>query len=271
MAEKNDRFKYLKLERNFSYPFPVIVAIISIFIFVASYSILGIGLWNRNLYLTPDWNSTALSGELVESINTENAYAMINPIFDCLYIVMLLAPLLIAFNLAQGYSNGQIRTLLSYPISRRTVVLSKSGFIVLLLSLAGTIGALFSLIVFYPFSIDLYTMLILIVTFWVSTFVITATCTILAIVSRNALITAFVGVGLWEIFAPLWTQPNVHPVILYLLFPFFLAISHVNPQQPPFHLVEKPVIDLILGWGCSIAFSIMLLILSVIIFKKQEI
>jgi ABC-type transport system involved in multi-copper enzyme maturation permease subunit len=267
---KNDTINYIRLERNISYPFPTIVGILSIFIAIVAYSALTIGMYAREIYLAPGWNITAISEELVESVNTVNTQAIVFPFLNCLYVVILLAPLLVAFNLAQGYGNGQIRTLLSCPIRRRTVLLLKSGFVVFLISISVTIGVVLSLLFFYPFSIESYSVLIMTGTFWITVFVITSTCTLLAVTSRSTRITAFVGVGLFLYTFTMINQPSMHPMVQYLFFPLIIALGHVYPEQPPIWLEKTSLLDVFMGSGSAILFGIALLILSLFIFKRQE-
>jgi hypothetical protein len=237
------------------------VGILSIFIAIVAYSALTIGMYAREIYLAPGWNITAISEELVESVNTVNTQAIVFPFLNCLYVVILLAPLLVAFNLAQGYGNGQIRTLLSCPIRRRTV---------LLLSISVTIGVVLSLLFFYPFSIESYSVLIMTGTFWITVFVITSTCTLLAVTSRSTRITAFVGVGLFLYTFTMINQPSMHPMVQYLFFPLIIALGHVYPEQPPIWLEKTSLLDVFMGSGSAILFGIALLILSLFIFKRQE-
>ncbi|MBY8997821.1 MAG: hypothetical protein KGD60_08810 [Candidatus Thorarchaeota archaeon] len=268
---RKDIFNSIRLERNISYPFPTIVSIVSIFIIVAAYSILGIGRYNMSFYLSPGWNSTAITEKLVESVNTVSSRAIAFPILDFVYVVVLLVPLLIAFNLAQGYSNGQMRTLLSYPIRRRTVLLLKSGLVILLVSSSGTLGVLFSLLYFFPFSISLNSFLILIATFWISVSLIASTCTLLAVVSRSARITAFVGMGLWMVALSDLSMPYTHPLLRYPLFPIQVAVSYIDSSVSVFFREQTTLFDVIFGSGSALILSVALLILSVFIFKRQEI
>jgi hypothetical protein len=272
MADKRRSiFNSIRLERNISYPFPTIVSIVSIFIFIASYSTLGLGRYTTSFYLSPGWNSTAVAEELIESVYNVSSRAIAIPIFDFVYVVLLLVPLLIAFNLAQGYSNNQLKMLLSCPIKRRTIILLKSGLVILLLSSSGTIGLLFSLFFFFPFSIDLSSLLLLIVTFWISVSVIVSTCTLLAVISRSARITAFVGVGLWIVALNELSMSNTHPLVRYLLFPLQVAISYIMPTLSGLFKDGTTLIDVIIGSCSALAFSVGLLILSLFLFKRQEI
>ncbi|MFO7837092.1 MAG: hypothetical protein R6V83_10565 [Candidatus Thorarchaeota archaeon] len=269
--KKNSVYNSIRLERDMSYPFPAIVGILSIFLFAAAYSMLGVGVSNRYVYLSPGCNSTAISEEMVSSVDATNTIATVYPIINCIYVVMLVAPLLIAFNLAQGYNNGQMRTLLSYPIKRRTVLFLKNGSVIFLMFSSGIIGTFFSWVFYFPFSIDLYSVMILIMTYGITVLAICSTCTLLAVLSRSARITAFVGVGAWMIVYTTFVTAVTHSPAAFLLFPLHLGITHISHGGPPYYYEETELFNVLLGSGITLVLVIVVLILSVIIIERQEI
>lgn len=276
MSENKARkFSTHRLEINISYPFPTIIGLLSLFIYIASVSLQGLPDYGMELYLPIGWDSIAMTEELVSAIWTLTARAAVLSILNSFLIVLLLVPLLIAFNFALSFSNGQIRTLVSYPIGRGKLLLVKSGLVFILMATAVTLGGIIGLVFFYPFSIDVVLLGQLLIPLWITVFLMTASCTFIAVLSRSAPVTAVGGIGLWfGVFVMIPTQ-SVPSFLVYALYPVLAAINYITPGSPSpspiSYLWSTSMNDVLYGCGVALVLGILLLYLSIMVFRRLEV
>ncbi len=276
MGENNTRkFSTHRLEINMSYPFPTIVGLLSLFIYIASVFLQGLPDYGMELYLPIGWDSITMSEELATAIQTMTIRVSVLSILNSFLVVLLLIPLLIAFNFALGFNNGQIRTLVSYPIGRGKLLLVKSGLVFLLIATTLTLGGIIGLVFFYPFSIDIVVLGQLLIPLWISVFLITASCIFIAVTSRNAPVTAVGGIGLWfGVFVMIPTQ-SVPSFLVYALYPILAAINYVTPgtpnPSPISYLWSTSMNEVLIGCGIALVLGILLMYLSIIVFRRLEV
>jgi len=267
------KFSIHHLEINMSYPFPSIIGFLSLFIFIASASLQILPDVGMVLYLPIGWDSIVMGEELATVIRIMTTRAAALSILNSFYIVLLLVPLLIAFNLALGFGNGQIRTLLSYPVGRRKLLLVKSGVVFILITTAVTLGSIIGLVFFYPFSIDLVVLGQLLIPLWITVFLITTSCVFIAVLSKSAPLTAGGGIGLWfGAFVMIPTQ-SIPSFLMYILYPILAAINYVNPgpPNPLSYLWTTTITDVLYGCGAALVLGVLLLYLSIMVFRRVEV
>ncbi|MHA1929187.1 MAG: hypothetical protein ACTSV2_11495 [Candidatus Thorarchaeota archaeon] len=268
---KDCKFNTLHLEISISYPFPFIVVIFSLFIIAGLYSLVTMPMYGMDLYIPKGWNSTIVTEELATSIRKMTTQATVYSMLSGLYIVLMLLPVIIGFNLASGINSGQIQTLLSYPIGREKLILVKTGLVFVLVSGSLTTGSLFSLLFFYPFSIDLASLCLLNITLWITLFLITSTCVFIAVISKSALMTVITGTGGWVIAFMIFMTPSTPSHIRNLLFPVLIAMNHINPGFPMMFLEGISMFDIFIASGAAIAIGCLLMYFSIMLFKRLEI
>ncbi len=256
-----------------SYPFPTIIGLLSLCIYVTSVFLQGVPDFDMELYLPIGWDSVTMTEELVTAIQTMTTRAAVVSILNSFLIVLLLVPLLIAFNFALGFSNGQIRTLLSYPVGRGKLLLVKGGLVFVLIATAVTLGSIIGLVFFYPFSIDVVVLGQLLIPLWITVFLMTASCVFIAVLSRSAPVTAVGGIGLWfGVFVMIPTQ-SVPSFLVYALYPILAAINYVAQDRtsPIFYLWTTSITDVLYGCGVALVLGILLLYLSIMVFRRLEV
>ena len=273
--DKARKFSTHRLEISMSYPFPYIVGFLSLFIYIASVSLQNLPDFGMELYLSIGWDSIAMTEELATAIQTMTTRASVLSILNSYYIVLLLVPLLIAFNFALSFGNGQIRTLVSYPVGRGKLLLVKSGLVFILIATAVTLGGIIGLIFFYPFSIDVIVLGQLLIPLWITIFLMTASCTFIAVLSRSAPVTAVGGIGVWAgVFVMVPTQ-SIPSFLVYALYPVFAAINYVSPDPPSAsplsYLWTTSMNDVLIGCGIALVLGILLLYLSIMVFRRLEV
>jgi hypothetical protein len=276
MSEHETRkFSTHRLEINMSYPFPTIVGLLSFFIFIASVALQNLPDYGMTLYLPIGWDGITMTEELAAAIRTMTTRASVLSILNSFYIVLLLIPLLIAFNFALSFGNGQIRTLVSYPIRREKLLLVKSGLVFILIATAVTLGGIIGLIFFYPFSIDVVLLGQLLIPLWATVFLITSSCTFIAVLSRSAPLTAVGGIGVWVGVFVMTPSQSIPSFLVYVLYPILAAINYILPDSPSpsplSYLWTTSMNDVLYGCGVALVLGILLLYLSILVFRRLEV
>ncbi|MGY5874791.1 MAG: hypothetical protein RTU30_03500 [Candidatus Thorarchaeota archaeon] len=269
---KRQNTSVIRLERNMSYRFPAIVAFFSLFLGIASYSILNLVRFRLriDLYLPSNWNTTAATEELTASIPVLSAAVSVNAFFNCLYIIMAVIPLLVAFNFANGFTNGQFRTLMSYPIGRNRLVLIKAGFVVVLVSASVIIGGVVSTAFYYPFLIDYTALLLLSISFCVTVYLITTACLLISVITKSAPVTAFIGIGVWVVAFIIITSPSIFPMLGYTLYPFVTTADYIHPGLRILYSGNVTMLDALLGNALALILGTLLLYISMRLFNRLE-
>ncbi len=267
------RFAALRLETIMSYPFPIIIGLLILFIFMDAISLQRLSDTGMKLYLPIGWDNTTMAQELVSAIQTMTTHTAMVSILNSFYLVLVIIPLLIAFNFAQSFGNGQIRTLLSCPIGRTRLLLVKSGIVFILITAALTVSSLLGLIFYYPFSIDIMIMSQLFISLSITIFLITTSCVFVAILSRSAPITAIGGIGLWVgcyVMIPTQTIPEL---LVNIQYPVLAAINYiVNDFSSPInYLYVTSFNDLLFGCGIALVVGLLLLCISSMMFQRLEV
>jgi hypothetical protein len=271
--EKTRKFNALRFELGMSYPFPSIICIFSLFIIIASFSLLSLPTYNLGIFFPIGRNSTEISEQLGENIRTLAIRASVTSILNSFYLVLLLVPLLVAFSFALGFSNGQIRTLLSYPIGRSKLILVKGGMVFLLTFMAVTVGSLFGMFFFYPSLIDIFLLTPLILSFWVTIFLMTAGCILIATLSKSTPVTIAGGISLWAGSFILYTMQSAQSLVMSVLFPVISTINYITPQPPSpiSYMGTTPVTNVLFGNGVALLLAVLLFYLSIKVFQKLEV
>ncbi len=270
---KTRKFSTHRLEINMSYPFPFIIGLLSLFIFVASISLLNQASGDLDIYLPIGWDNVAITEELTATIRSMTTRAAVVSILNSFYIVLLLVPLLVAFNFALSFGNGQIRTLVSYPIERKKLLLVKSGVIFVLMTVSVTLGSIVGLFFFCPFSIDVVVLCQLLGPLWITIFLMTVSCLFIAVLSRSASVTAAGGIGMWFGAFVVIPLPSTPSFIVNLLFPIFSAMKYVNPNptSPFWYSGATSFNDVLYGCGAALALGALLLYFSTLVFRRLEV
>jgi len=255
-----------------SYRFPSIVAFFSLFLGIASYSILNLMRFRLRIdfYLPSNWNTTAATEQLASAVPVLSTYVSVCAFFNCLYIIMAVIPLLVAFNFANGFTNGQFRTLLSYPIGRNRLLLIKVGVVVVLVSTSVIVGGVVSTAFYYPFLIDYTALLLLSISFCVTVYLITTACLLISVISRSAPVTAFAGIGVWVVAFIIITMPSIFPMLGATLFPFITTATYIFPDLSIAYLGTVTMLDVLSVWASALILGTMLFYISMWLFNRLE-
>ncbi len=269
---KRQNTNVILLERNISYRFPSIVAFFSLFLGIASYSILNMWRFRLriDLYLPSNWNTTAATEQLASAVPVLSTTVSVSAFLNCVYVIMAVIPLLVAFNFANGFTNGQFRTLLSYPIGRNRLLLIKTGVILVLVCSSVIVGGVVSAAFYYPFLIDHTALLLLSISFCVTVYLITTSCLLISIISRSTRVTAFAGIGVWVVALIIITTPSSFPMLGYTLYPVLTAASHLHTMGPISYLGSITMLDVLSANALALILGTLLLYISMWLFNRLE-
>jgi ABC-type transport system involved in multi-copper enzyme maturation permease subunit len=269
--------KFWRLFRlNFEglYRFPSVASIVSLLFFIGSYSVLYSFYLNRGVYLAPgaEWWSSKEAIARVELIILERqALAYFNTFQDSLFALILLIPLLIAFNFAQGFNSGEIRTLLSYPTSRAKVLLTKSCTVICLVSITANVSSVLALAFFFPTLNHISLIMLLLLTQWIFSFLLGSVCTLVAVVSKSAPTTIVTGIGGWVAGFIIASHPESDNVIKGIFHPILQIILYSLGNVATLRGPEVLQIEVITSIAVSVMLGVISLILSLVIFMYREV
>jgi len=240
---------------------------------IASYSLLGMPDIGLQFALPIGSIDPSSVGDLAAAIRIMMTHSIVVSTLNLFYVILLLVPLLMAFNFALGFSNGQIRMLVSYPIGRKRIIITKWGLIFILSSASVTLGALFGLAFFFPFTMDIAILGQLFIPLWINILLVTTSCLLMAVLFRSAPLTAVGGISLWLGTFVLFTMQSSSSFLLNVLFPFLSAINYLNPDfiSPISFLGATSLSDVLLGCGAAFLLSVLLLCFSVFAFRRLEV
>ncbi len=281
LRSNKPRYRDLILfEHDTSFPSPTLGLLVSVFLILgfAVVSTPGVMIpFSSDVYIesTPDWNGTIQVG-IFENTTRDapnNVYGA--ALFNEYYGVIFFSALLISFIFAQGYSNGQYRTVLSYPISRRKLLMAKISGIYLIVTISSNLSALFVLACYVPSSIEIGVLLIMSLSLWTSAALVVASCTLVAVVTKSAPLTTIISLGMWFVAFYNYTTPATTPIlegVKNLLIPLYAILRHTTSLRMFSYLQSIPTFtECILSIILAGVFSIILFVMSAFIFERTEI
>ena len=266
----NKTLRALGVELTFSYPFPALMGIFISFFAVASYSLLTMHLLRSGIHIPSEWNSTIINTRLENNMIATATMTVSNSFFSVGTITLFFIPLLFAFAFAQGFSTGQIRTLLSYPIGRGRLFLIKFGSVVAIITISLAGGALLAIACLMPYSLDFALLLPIMIGSFLTIFLVSSVCVFIAVLSRSAPITAFLGIAFWAGITIFAMNPFSPFLLRQIFFPWLLTLIHIDTYTfTIFGAVN--INELLYGYLFSIAISLVLILISYLRFTRLEV
>ncbi len=257
-------------ELDSSYRFPTIAVLVSIFLIVGAFSALTHLVWDTEIYSGTDDISGRVD-HLTDVVLNMGLSVLITSISNCVLLFIVLIPLLIAFNFAQGYNSGLIRTLLTYPIERKNVILMKACTVVFLVASAASIGSIASVLFFVPVLTQLESMVLVLASIWVLALLMVSVSVLVAVISKSPLVTSFGSIATWFLAFIAVTHPDTPQMLKTTLFPPF-AVAEYTGIGPLWVITifgaEITYADTLVGMGMACLLAIILLGMSYIIFKR---
>jgi len=269
MRERLSELKKLsRLELTLSYRFPAIEFLIAILVFSSGLGVLSIGMTSIGMNLDPDpyYNATQTTEHYTEHMMQKKTLAYVYALATCTNVLFFLIPLFVAFTVARPFEDGTLKTILSYPVNRSTLMSVRT---LLLLSLTIIPAIALSAVwtsTLIPSDLNIgYAMIASIATL-VSILMMYAISQFVAIISKKSSATVIVGMIFWIVVTTLISSP-LYPITL---------VTTLNPVYAVFNFIiggeYAPTInDLIVGISSALAIALCLLATSLKLFSKVEV
>ncbi len=247
-----------RIELNITYRFPMLEGLVAIFFFVI--------VWNT----TGGWTAMPFGVGQIDRINIILDGLIPSRIFYGVGVfsswLAILVPLLAALSIAKPFEDGYMRSLITYPIRRTSVLLNKTLFAILIP--AGTLSGafLFAVVSVYPGFPSVYELSLTLVSLWVTVALQAAVCAVIAVFFKRLSIASLFGIGFWLIVNLFLGSPDVSPLLLSVMNPLRAATEHLRDLPG-----AASSGDVFLGLVTALGFSISLFIASLYLFKRAEV
>lgn len=189
---------FLKLEFESTYRFPIIEGLICFLAFLQFSSIAMVDTRLGFMGSTDEsLNITDIALQNSESIEAWTTSLITGAFNGALLVLVFILPMFVAFTLALGFENGIFRTYLSYPINRSFFLISRMLILIIVTGLTVTLSALSVIYLLLPMALQSESIVLLILGLWAFITLVTSVSTLISIISKKAISTAVVGIGLW--------------------------------------------------------------------------
>ena len=266
-SDKNTK-AIVALDWDLSFSFPTLECVVAVFIFLS----VGICLTNQmidpsiSIVHGPEFNGTALSEYYTNLAERGALYSFTTIISISAYIMAFAIPLLLSFSLAASFENGLLETLLSYPISRKNLLLARAGIIVAVMSVSVGLASMLSVSIFFPGLQPVSGVALMIIACIFTCLSITSGSMLLAVVSKRIGMTSAGGAGLWIAVLFMASSSPEYRVIDGIVNPIQLIVRYLNIGG-----VGVSMLDVSLGLLGALLLGLALLTTSVLVFEKVDI
>ncbi len=177
----------------------------------------------------------------------------------------IIVPVLVALSIAGPIEDGYVRTLLTYPIKRLELVLTKVVLMVLLLASTITTALLCVVWLVIPGFPSLESLGLVISGVWAQVFVLCAVSTPIAVVTKKVSSTLVVGSAYWIVSFTLLGSLEIAPMFLALLLPLSTTLGFLTGR---YGMISVP--DILTGLAVSVGLGLVVLFVSIWVFKRTE-
>lgn len=256
-----------EIEMDISFPFPVLECLFAVPLFMAS---------SIALQVIP--TTYARSDLVPDFFQPENIMRFIDGLgirvfAEALYslnaIVLFIVPMIVTFNLARCFENGTMKTLLSYPIGRRKLLITKVSQVVVLVWFAIVAGLFFSVYVLTPVTNGITSFVLMSASLLALVFAATTTTVLIAVASKSTPVTAILGTGLWFSFLFLAMSGTLSSIVRGIMNPVLMAVCLEGGALGYFSSITSA--DLVVSIVGTFSFGILALITSLLLFDRREV
>ncbi|MBS3795967.1 MAG: ABC transporter permease [Candidatus Thorarchaeota archaeon] len=257
----------IELEFKYTYHFPILESIVAIMLFMAATR--GIAVGNASVWLElclgSQWDGSRLIERYYAFLEGGTlAYAM--ALSSLISVFVLLIPALTAFSLARSFEDGTLQTLLSYPLSRSRILLTKVAMILLLTCIPAMVLALAAVYIYIPGGIQFLPFLALSVAFSVFVLVVTSVGILISLISKRTMPSAAAGMLGWTGALAIVSMDIVPESIKRVINPVAIITESIRGEANTLLTWE------IAGslWGSFIV-GIAIFVLGILTFERMEV
>jgi len=256
-----------EIEIDISFPFPVLECLFVVPLFLASSIALQvIPTFYARSDLFPDFFRP---GDIVMFIDGVGIRVFAEALYSLNAIILFIIPMIITFNLARNLENGIMKTLLSYPIGRRKLLITKVCQVVILVWFAMISGLFFSVYVFTPVMNGMPSFILMSASLLALVFAVTTTTILIAIATKSTPATAILGSGLWFSFLFLAMSRTFSSIVRGIMNPVLMAVNLEGGALGFFTDITSA--DLMTSIAGTLSVGFLALIISFILFDRSEI
>jgi hypothetical protein len=265
--EQNTR-AIASLDWGLSFSFPTLEGLVAVFLLISVWLCMVSQLHDPHIVIRPgpDFNSTEVSEYILNRLESEASTSLLTILTLSEFVLALAIPMLIAFSLAATLESGLLETLLSYPISRKTLLLTRTGIVTIVTSGSVILTSSLSVGVFFLWRISVTDLLLLTVGLCSMALVITTSAILLAVISKRVGITSAGGGALWLGLLYVTSFPQENFVWDWVLNPIQLIVRYLTGREP---LVG--VVQVFMGILGNAILGLSLLVLCVLVFERIDV
>lgn len=255
----------MKLELDCVYRSPICETIVAVILFVSLVVAISQGSAGVIMDLSSlvPWNTIEIINRYYGFVDRfAPAYAAV--LLGTASIDVLLVPVLTGLSIARALEDGTLRTLLTYPASRSSVLSIKLCAVLLMTGVPTTIASLFAVYIFVPSTWSLIPLLLLTFGFWLLILLVSSVALLCCVLTRRFLVgTAggiIAGYGIFTV-----TAVAEFPQTLgYVLNPLMAVTEFLSGET----LMAQSLCTAVI---LTVVMSIALFILSTVVFGRMEV
>ncbi len=178
----------------------------------------------------------------------------------------LIIPVLAAIAVAKPFEDGFYRTHLTLPIKRANLLLTKAGLVILIPAILLSFALMTVVPLTFPLLPTAADLFLVIVATWLYIAFLVSVSTLIAVQTRKLTTAIIGGVGLWYAIYSLLNSEGIPSLVIVILNPLSAVTGFITQGQ------GAPVMeDLQIGMVVSFVITIVLFILSFVIFERTEV
>jgi len=184
------------------------------------------------------------------------------------HLLAILIPLLTSLSIANSYEDGTLKTFLTYPVRRFSLLAVKVSQVVILPGLVTTLASTMSIYIFIPEMISMMPEFVLLIgAMWIFILLLMSVTTLISVFSRRITVSAVGGIAFWYSIQLLLNLGGLPPVFSQVLNPLGTAITFVSATGSSTMLFTELISSLVGALAAGILISSM----SFFLFESAEI
>jgi len=253
----------LESDTHYSFPFAEIIVsllVVLTFYFMSDspYSIYYV------VVSSPIWNGTVIEASIEQWISTHAFRTSAGACYDMAFILAFLVPVLSALSFGRDLDTGITKTLLSYPVTRHQLFISKEVIILAITSGTVSVSYILALICFEPGPIQMEVVLLSLSSFWIPALLVSSTTALIGAKTKSLPASLFGGIALSFGMIIIPTIVNQIPTML-------IAILNPGLVLVRYDFSSLMLESLLLGLITSLVISILMLLIAMKGFEKLEV
>jgi ABC-type transport system involved in multi-copper enzyme maturation permease subunit len=191
-------------------------------------------------------------------------------------LILFLLPLLVAFTTARSFEDGFFRTLLSYPVRRWQLLIMRTLIPVVVIGTISTLCSLLFVILVVPTPLNLAAILWLVGFFWLGLLMVGTSVVFLAVLFKRMILAAIGGVSIWYLILIISYDSGVPEILRWIASPVNLLGRYIGGDEIISQYIglgsNVPVLmDVLQTAAVMGAISILLLVMSLLLFRRMEV